>query len=111
MTMTDVRIMGFKDAEDYIAFRFSQWIEHHTYEDLHYYVRFIAGHSARTPETFFELLEYDHKDIIWDMDWYEGECYVDLNSIYIFEETQISELIENHIELYEYVTEKRGVKQ
>lgn len=111
MKMTDVRVIGFENAEEYIAFRLKQWLNHHTYRDVHYYIRFEAGHSATGRDTFFELatLENDMQDIEWAMDWFEGETYVDLSSVYIFEEREIAELIETHIELYEYVTEKRGV--
>lgn len=109
--MTDVRIIGFENAQEYIAFRLEQWLNHHTYMDLHYYIRFDAGHTATDRTTFFELVTVENHDTLeWAMDWFEGETYVDLSSIYIFEEREISELIETHIELYEYITEKRGVK-
>lgn len=110
MKMTDVRIIGFENAQDYIEFRLKQWLNHHTYRDLHYYIRFDAGHSTNNITTFFELVSLENglADIEWAMDWCEGETYVDLSSVYIFEEREISELIETHIELYEYITEKRG---
>ena len=109
MKMTDVRVIGFENAKDYIVFRLQQWLNHHTYEDLHYYIRFEAGHSATGRETFFELATIEHGEPVeWSIDWFEGETYVDLSSVYIFEEREIAELIETHIELYEYITEKRG---
>lgn len=110
MKLTDVRIIGFENAQDYIEFRLEQWLKHHTYVDLHYFIRFEAGHTATDRTTFFELVTVDNprEPIEWAMDWCEGETYVDLNSVYIFEEREVSELIETHIELYEYITEKRG---
>ena len=113
MKMTDVRIIGFKNAQEYIEFRINQWLNHHSYIDLNYYIRFEAGHNATDRTTFFELatLQDSIYDLEWCMDWCEGEVYVDLNSVYIFEEREIAELIETHIELYEYITEKRGTNQ
>ena len=52
MKMTDVRVIGFENAQNYIEFRLEQWLRHHTYVDLHYFIRFEAGHSATGRETF-----------------------------------------------------------
>lgn len=101
--MTNINIMGFNNIQDYIDFRIESYLKHTDYRDINYYIRFVAGHNKNKPEEFFELftLEDDKDTIKWDMDFCEGEMFIDLNSVYIFEERDIQSVILANIEFQE----------
>ena len=102
--LTDVKVMfNMDDTQEYITWRFSDFIAKHEFRDRFYFFSAIIGHSPKTPERIFELVEIDEdENIIYQIDWCEGERYIDMSSVYIFEMRQIQEMVEGSIDLLEY---------
>lgn len=102
--LTDIKMMfNMEDVQEYITWRFSDFLAKHEFQDRFYFFSAIIGHSPKTPERIFELVEViDDEYIEYQIDWCEGERYIDLSSVYIFEMRQIQELVEGSIDLLEY---------